>query len=147
MGSPIAVYFCSFLHIQRPFFKSLCFFVLWGRLLFSPKAQCRLRGGGTRPPNPKPEQTRSPSPNQSLTARGPQSPSPRKSPICFGPESPGPRKSPNCLGPGSPSPREASPISVGPESPMDPRARSKTNRTLCASLTKTIFEEQPKKVR
>jgi hypothetical protein len=29
------------------------------------QAQCRLRGGGTRPPNPKPEQTRSPSPNQS----------------------------------------------------------------------------------
>jgi hypothetical protein len=25
------------LHIQRPFFKSLCFFVLWGRLLL-PKA-------------------------------------------------------------------------------------------------------------
>jgi hypothetical protein len=33
------------------------------------QSQCRLRGGGTRPPNPRPDQIRSPSPNQSTRAR------------------------------------------------------------------------------
>jgi hypothetical protein len=115
------------LHIQRPFFKSLCFFVLWGR--------CRLRGGGTRPPNSKPDQTRCPSPNQSPTGREPESPSPRRSPICFGPGSPSPRRSPICFGPESPSPSpRGSPISVGLRSPMDSGVQIQSNRTPFASL-------------
>jgi hypothetical protein len=72
------------------------------------QAESRLRSGGTRPQNPKPEQARSPSPNQSPTGHGPQSPSPRRSPMCFRPQSPSPRGSPICFGPQSPSPRRSS---------------------------------------
>jgi hypothetical protein len=74
------------------------------------------RAGGGRPPDPKPDQTRSPSPNQSPTGCGSPSPSPRKSPIGFGPRSPSPRESPIGFGPRSPSPRK-SPI------PLNLRAR------------------------
>jgi hypothetical protein len=55
----------------------------------------------------KSEQTRSPSPDQSPTGRGPQSPIPRKSPIClWTPESESTRKS-TIFFPQSPSPRKS----------------------------------------
>jgi hypothetical protein len=75
-------------------------------------------GGGA--PDPNPDQTRSPSPNQSPTGRGSPSPSPRKSPIGFGPKSPSPRESPIGFGPKSPSPRR-SPIFVYPRVRASPR--------------------------
>ena len=134
------------------------------------QAQCRLRGGEARPRISKPEQTRSPSPNQSPTGRGSKSPSPRRSPIRFGPrspsppesptrfgsKSPGPRKSPTFFlskspsppesptwfGPRSPSPRK-SPISVGPKSPIGPKSPVPKNWTLCASLLPPTWSCEP----
>jgi hypothetical protein len=118
----------------------------------APATRGRARGGdtgGDRPPNPKPDQTRSPSPNQSPTGRGFPSPSPRKSPIGFGSKSPSPRESPIGFGPESTSPR-GSPIFFYPRARVHGRVRfrwtwesdglnqepgSKKSDSLCASLT------------
>jgi hypothetical protein len=73
------------LHIQRPFFKSLCFFVLWRRLLFpKPTAAERWRD----PPaqlQARPNQESGSKP-ESDWARAPESPSPRTQPIPQGAE-------------------------------------------------------------
>jgi hypothetical protein len=107
------------------------------------QAQCRLRDGGTRPPNPKPERTRSRSPNQSpIRARTPESGSKEESDLpldfgvrvqgrvrfAFGLQSPSPRKSPICFTPESESKEEPdfrwTPESVGLKSPIQNKSDS-----------------------
>jgi hypothetical protein len=134
-------YFCSFLHIQRPFFKPLCSFVLSGGCSFP--SPMRLRGGGTRPPDSKPDQTRSPGPNPSPIGRGPQSPSPRTGPDWLWTRGPESRGGSNWLWTPEPESKGESDCrwtcGYGVRWTLDPRVRSPKKWSLRASLLNSLL--------
>ena len=151
MGSPVAVYFCSFLYIQRPFFLLLC---PVGKAALS-RSQWGRRGGGKgggkgragrHGPKSKPKskskskpksKPRSPSPNQSPIPRWTSSPSPNQSPIPIWTSSPSPNQSPTKNWTSSPSPTQ-SPTKVrdfkSKSKQLDFKVQVQADWTSCASL-------------
>jgi hypothetical protein len=151
------------LYIQRPFFKPLCLFALWGggcsfpspmpaeRRRNPPKpgarVQTRVRPGAGPRPRVQGRARFALDPRDRVQGRArfdldTKRPSPRGSPICFlDTKSPSPRGSPILVFDTRTRVQGGArlPLDLRPKSPMDSRARSKTKRALCASLAPPDF--------
>ena len=137
MGSPVAVYYCSFLHIQRPFFLLLC---PVGKAALSRSQWGRRGGGGGRAkgragrhgPKSKPK-----SKSKSKPKSKPRSPRPSPSPIPSWTSSPSPNQSPTKNWTSSPSPTQ-SPTKVrdfkSKSKQLDFKVQVQADWTSCASL-------------